>query len=144
MSEQGVSRRNLLQNAGIAVGGGVLGAVGYTVYGPGGHDAPYSSPSGGISSGTVLAPVADIPDGGGVVLTKTKIVLTRTGSQVAAFSAVCTHEACLVNNVQNGLISCPCHGSTFDAATGAVRNGPATAPLPAVPVHIVDNSVVMG
>ena len=121
----------------------MLGAVGYTVYGPGGHDAPYSS-SGGNSSGTVLAPVAEIPDGGGVVLTKAKIVLTRTGNQIAAFSAVCTHEACLVNNVQNGLITCPCHDSAFDATTGAVRNGPATSPLPAVPVHIVDNSVVAG
>ncbi len=143
MSEQSVSRRNLLQSAGIAVGAGVLGAVGYTVYGPGGHDAPYSS-SGGNSSGTVLAPVAEIPDGGGVVLTKAKIVLTRTGNQIAAFSAVCTHEACLVNNVQNGLITCPCHDSAFDATTGAVRNGPATSPLPAVPVHVVDNSVVAG
>jgi hypothetical protein len=78
MSEQSVSRRNLLQSAGIAVGAGVLGVVGYTVYGPGGHDAPYTS-SGGNSSGTVLAPVAEIPDGGGVVLTNAKIVLTRTG-----------------------------------------------------------------
>ena len=144
MSELRVSRRNLLQSGGIAVGAGVLGAVGYTVYGPGGHDAPYRPPTGGNGSGTVLAPAADIPDGGGVVLTKTEIVLTRTGNQIAAFSAVCTHEACLVNNVQNGLISCPCHGSTFDAATGAVRNGPATSALPAVPVHIVDNSVVAG
>ena len=144
MSELSVSRRNLLQSAGIAVGAGVLGAVGYTVHGPGGHDAPYSPPTGGNSSGTVLAPVSDIPDGGGVVLTKTKIVLTRTGNQIAAFSAVCTHESCLVNSVQNGLISCPCHGSTFDAATGAVRDGPAATPLPAVPVHIVDNSVVAG
>jgi hypothetical protein len=42
MSEQSVSRRNLLQSGGIAVGAGVLGAVGYTVYGPGGHDAPYT------------------------------------------------------------------------------------------------------
>ena len=144
MSELSVSRRNLLQSAGIAVGAGLLGAVGYTVYGPGGHDAPYSPATGGNSSGTVLAPVADIPEGGGVVLTKTKIVLTRTGNQIAAFSAVCTHEACLVNDVQNGLISCPCHGSTFDSATGAVRSGPATSPLPAVPVHIVDNLVVAG
>lgn len=144
MTGLNVSRRNLLQSAGIAVGAGVLGAVGYTVYGPGGHDATYGSPSSGNGSGTVLAPVADIPDGGGVVLTKSKIVLTRTGNQIAAFSAVCTHESCLVNSVQNGLISCPCHGSTFDAATGAVRNGPAASPLPTVPVHIVDNSVVAG
>jgi Rieske Fe-S protein len=113
------------------------------VYGPGGHDAPYTS-SGANSGGTVLAPVAEIPDGGGLVLTKAKVVLTRTGSQIAAFSAVCTHEACLVNKVQNGLITCPCHDSAFDATTGEVRNGPATSPLPAVQVHIVDNSVVAG
>ena len=76
-SARDVSRRNLLQGAGIAVGAGVLGAVGYTVYGPGGQEAPYAPPSN--SNGLVLAPVADIPDGGGVVLTKAKIVLTRTG-----------------------------------------------------------------
>ena len=66
MSEQGVSQRNLLQSAGIAVGAGVLGAVGYTVYGPGGHER-HTLAECGISSGTVLAPVAEIPDGGGVV-----------------------------------------------------------------------------
>jgi Rieske Fe-S protein len=141
-SARDVSRRNLLQGAGIAVGAGVLGAVSYTVYGPGGQGAPYAPPS--SSNGLVLAPVADIPDGGGVVVTKSKIVLTRTGSQIAAFSAVCTHQACLVNSVRNGVITCPCHGSEFDASTGEVRNGPASSPLPPVQIHIVDNSVVKG
>jgi Rieske Fe-S protein len=144
MSERDVSRRNLLQGAGIAIGAGVLGAVGYTVYGPGGHGAQYQPPAGVNGSGSVLAPVAEIPDGGGVVLSTAKIVLTRAGNKIAAFSAVCTHQACLVNSVQDRLITCPCHGSTFDAATGQVRNGPATQPLPPVQIHIVNDSVVAG
>jgi nitrite reductase/ring-hydroxylating ferredoxin subunit len=63
----------------------------------------------------------EIPDGGGVVLTNAKIVLTRTGNQVAAFSAVCTHQACPVNmwaKDRNAFV-CSCHGSVFDPKNGA-------------------------
>lgn len=141
MTESDVSRRAVLQGTGVAVGAGILGAVGYTVYGPGGHDTTYQPPAAGAAP-TVLAPVTDVPEGGGVVLTKAQVVLTRTGNQIAAFSAVCTHQQCLVDRVRDGLIVCPCHGSTFDAATGAVRDGPAGAPLPAVPIDIVNGSVV--
>jgi Rieske Fe-S protein len=143
MTASEVSRRAVLQGTGVAVGAGIVGAVGYTIYGPGGHDATYGGPaptSGG--SATVLAPVTAVPDGGGIVLTKAQVVLTRTGNQIAAFSAVCTHQSCLVDRVRAGLIVCPCHGSTFDARTGAVRDGPAGTPLPAVPIAIVNGSVV--
>jgi Rieske Fe-S protein len=37
---------------------------------------------------------------------------------------------------------CPCHGSTYDAATGAVISGPAPAPLATFPVTVVDGEVV--
>jgi len=36
---------------------------------------------------------------------------------------------------------CPCHGGTFNAATGAVLSGPPPAPLPAIPVHIVAGQI---
>jgi Rieske Fe-S protein len=92
-----------------------------------------------------LATVAEIPEGGGVILDPQNVVLTReTGDKVHAFSAVCTHQGCIVNKVANGQISCPCHGSVFNANTGAVENGPATAPLPAVPVTVVNGSVFTG
>ena len=40
-------------------------------------------------------------------------------------------------------LHCPCHGSVYDAFTGAVIQGPAPAPLPRVATHIVDGYVVV-
>jgi Rieske Fe-S protein len=85
----------------------------------------------------MLVSVDRVPVGGGVVLGKEKVVVTRpTADDVRAFSAVCTHQGCTVNSVADGTIDCPCHGSSFDAATGAVRHGPAARPLPEVPVVV--------
>jgi Rieske Fe-S protein len=43
--------------------------------------------------------------------------------------------------VTDGAILCPCHGSRFDANTGAVVAGPARQPLAKVPVVVRDNAV---
>ena len=58
-----------------------------------------------------------------------------------AFSATCTHQGCTVGPVRDGRIVCPCHGSEFDARTGAVVRGPATRPLPQVRVVVRDGAV---
>jgi thiosulfate dehydrogenase (quinone) large subunit len=56
------------------------------------------------------------------------IVVRHTDGSLAAFSAVCTHAGCQVD-LRSGVIYCPCHGSEFDAGTGAVLRGPAVTPL---------------
>jgi Rieske Fe-S protein len=130
----------------------VAGAAGFTwfaVAGPATRTSPspgeYAPPAGSSGTPTALATVADIPEGGGIVLQDQSVVLTReTGDKVHGFSAVCTHQGCLVNQVSAGRITCPCHGSAFDAATGAVVAGPAPSPLPAVPVAVVNGSVYTG
>jgi Rieske Fe-S protein len=77
-----------------------------------------------------------------VVLDAQSVVLTReTGDEVHGFSAICTHQGCLVSAVADGKITCPCHGSTFDANTGAVLGGPAPSPLATVPVKVVNGTV---
>jgi thiosulfate dehydrogenase [quinone] large subunit len=56
------------------------------------------------------------------------IVVRRRDGSLAAFSAICTHAGCRVEYA-SGLLLCPCHGSEFDASTGAVIQGPAVTPL---------------
>ena len=46
-----------------------------------------------------------------------------------ALSKVCTHLGCLVNAPKDRLLGCACHGSLFDANTGAALRGPAGTPL---------------
>jgi thiosulfate dehydrogenase [quinone] large subunit len=56
------------------------------------------------------------------------IVIRQSNGALVAFTAVCPHAGCTVE-YGGGQIVCPCHGSTFNAQTGAVTNGPATTGL---------------
>jgi Rieske Fe-S protein len=92
--------------------------------------APASAPASG--EGEVLVKTADVPVGGGTVITDKKIVVTQpVAGEFKAFSAVCTHRGCIVNSVSDGTINCPCHGSKFRITDAAVVAGPAPRPLPA-------------
>jgi thiosulfate dehydrogenase [quinone] large subunit len=57
------------------------------------------------------------------------LVIRQQNGDLTAMSAICTHAGCACL-YQNGQVQCPCHGSIFDAKTGAVVQGPANAPLP--------------
>ena len=71
------------------------------------------------------------------------VLLTQpSDGVVVAFSATCTHQGCTVRPGAGTLLDCPCHGSEFDGATGAVLKGPAAEPLPAVAVAVEGDQVV--
>jgi Rieske Fe-S protein len=92
--------------------------------------------------GRRLATVDEVPQDGGLVITDPPIVLTRTSTgDVRAFSAVCTHQGCKMDRIADGKIDCPCHGSQFDANTGAVITGPASSALKAIPVEVREGSI---
>ncbi|MGX7828738.1 Rieske (2Fe-2S) protein [Actinokineospora sp. 24-640] len=116
---------------------------------PGGSPAPTGgAPTGGApggATGGALAAVADIPDGGGVLVEgpDTQILLVRTGDAVKAFNPACPHQGTPVSTPSSGVITCPNHGSTFDATTGAVTKGPATAGLSEIPVKVDGGNVVL-
>lgn len=117
-----------------------------------GSDAvqPAGKPSGGGGGegsgggGGALAKTADIPEGGGMVFADQGVVVTQPVSgQFKAFSSKCTHQGCAVNEISNGTINCPCHGSKFDAATGSVKSGPATQPLAAKQIKVEGDSITL-
>lgn len=94
---------------------------------------------------TVLGKAMDVPVGGGVVFPAAKVVVTQaTAGQYKAFSAVCTHKGCTVSSVADGVIKCPCHGSTFKIADGSVVGGPAMSALPTVGVKVDGGNLVLG
>jgi Rieske Fe-S protein len=53
--------------------------------------------------------------------------MTRTSeAEVKAFGTTCPHQGCLVTDIRNGRIVCPCHGSEFNITDGSVAKGPDT------------------
>ncbi|MFL6070164.1 MAG: Rieske (2Fe-2S) protein [Actinomycetes bacterium] len=105
---------------------------------------PTDSKSGGSGSGAdVLVATTDVPEGGGVILSDEKVVVTQPKSgDFACFSSICTHAGCEVGDVSGGTINCPCHGSQYSIDDGSVVTGPATAPLPPVDIQVEGDSVV--
>jgi Rieske Fe-S protein len=141
-----VTRRAALTGTAVAIVGAVVGwavarnsaaASGSTTSGAA-NGYGYVPPASAAGNGRRLVAESSVPAGGGVVVNGARVVVTRdSGGTLHAFSAVCTHQGCLVSSVRGGTINCPCHGSRFDASTGAVVGGPAPAPLPKVSIDVV-------
>jgi Rieske Fe-S protein len=99
-------------------------------------------PSANASAGQELTKTTDIPVGGGTIFKKEKVVVTQpTQGDFKAFSAVCTHQGCIVATVADGTINCACHKSSFAITDGAVTHGPATKPLPAEQITVQGDSI---
>ena len=113
-----------------------------------GTAAPASSAAaGGASSSSAtnaLAATSKIPVGSGMIFPEPQVVVTQpTAGEFKAFSAVCTHMGCIVNQISNQTIDCPCHGSQYSITTGAVVAGPAPRPLPAKQIKVSGGSIFL-
>jgi len=145
-------RRALSGSAAIALGVPVLAACGddsgATAVDPATSSSPddeTSSPSDAETEsggGPALASTADVPVGGCLVVSAAKVVVTQpTEGDFKAFSAVCTHQGCLVETSPGGEIPCPCHGSRFSLEDGSALSGPATASLAPVEITVDGDSI---
>jgi Rieske Fe-S protein len=105
---------------------------------------PKKGDMGPKASGTVLGTASEIPVGGGKIFAAAKVVVTQpVRGQYKGFSAVCTHVGCILSEVADGTIDCPCHGSEFKTTNGAVVTGPAPRPLPKKQIKVVGGQVFL-
>jgi Rieske Fe-S protein len=148
LGHERIARRKFIRmGAALSLGatGGLLAACGADSTGSGGGDAVSSV--GEVGESEVIAAEAEIAPGSAVNFTDSKsgqpavLVRLEDGSFVA-YSAVCTHQSCKVA-YRTEELTCPCHGSIFDPASGAeVVSGPAPRPLPEIPVDVRGGEVV--
>jgi Rieske Fe-S protein len=130
------TRRTALAGIGLA-------GLAVTLTACGGSSGPAAAGSGGDSpGGGALGATSEVPVGGGKIFSSAQIVVTQPAAgEYKAFSAVCTHQQCLVDQVANGTIDCPCHGSKFSAKDGSVVSGPASSPLPGKEISVSSGQI---
>ena len=71
---------------------------------------------------------------------------SRAAGGVVAYTAICTHNGCEVDEWlgPEQLLYCQCHASRFDPKHGGVVvDGPAPRELPALPLKLVDGHLVV-
>jgi thiosulfate dehydrogenase (quinone) large subunit len=90
---------------------------------------------GQVPPGTAVGAARDVPVGQAASFTDPatgdpSIVIRPSSGRFVAFDAVCPHAGCTVGYDPSAkVIVCPCHGSQFNASTGAVEVGPAPTGL---------------
>lgn len=160
------SRRGVLAGVGLVGIAGAISACGLGgssaaggAYGSGGgaSTSPAGGSGGGASTGAAggsggsgggasggLATTSEIPVGGGKVFSSEKVVVTQPkAGTYKGFSAVCTHMQCTVDQVADGTIDCPCHGSKFSVKDGSVVSGPAPSPLPSKNIKVSGTKITL-
>jgi Rieske Fe-S protein len=91
-----------------------------------------------------VAPVIELPidESRKVPFGRYPALVINTAVGLRAYSAVCTHFACIVYwNPVTGMIECPCHAGFYDPLDGSVISGPPPVPLKALSTEVVDGIV---
>lgn len=132
-------RRTVLAVGAAGAAGLTLAACSSSGDGGGGQ----ASPGAGAAAGNGGS-ADQVPVGGAAIVSvgdTAFVVAQPTAGNFVAHSAVCPHQGCLCNEVVGPNAVCPCHGSEFDAESGAVKRGPATKPLAPANVTVTDGTL---
>lgn len=78
-----------------------------------------------------------------VVLDGKPVLLVNLENEYYAIGGKCTHWGCMLidGELEDSIIRCKCHGSTFELKTGAVIKDPATEPEPTYRVKIENSEI---
>ncbi|MFX0538724.1 Rieske (2Fe-2S) protein [Ornithinimicrobium sp. Y1847] len=130
------SRRTVLKGAGaVGVGACLAGC---------GDGRPASPPATTAQDGSVRLSIADIEVGGTHYYPDVRMLVSHPDeSTYLALDARCPHQGCAVNGIKGQVLTCPCHGSTFDAATGEVTMGPAEEGLAVLDSSVEGDEIVV-
>ena len=83
--------------------------------------------------------LGELPEGEGktVIVAGKEVAVFRCGAEVFAIDDMCPHMGASLAGgaVENGVVTCPWHGSQFNVHTGAVSAGPAEDPIRTYPVE---------
>ncbi|MPZ80430.1 MAG: Rieske 2Fe-2S domain-containing protein [Actinophytocola sp.] len=110
-----------------------------------GDDSAAGDPTGG-GGGSVDVALSDIPDGSGLIVDNPaggKALVVRNGQEVKAYNASCTHMGTIIAAPENGVSTCPNHGSQFNAETGEAVKGPATQPLGKLTATVEGDTIIL-
>ncbi len=136
--------------------GKLLGLGGMTVLAVGGYLGAHLSFFQGVGPNqtafdavpedwTPVAKPADLEEGKptAVVAGDAPVLLLRHGDRLHALHDRCSHRGCSLagGQIDDELVTCPCHGSRFDLRDGSVQRGPATAPQPVFDVRELDGEI---
>ncbi len=127
---------------GIAAASAWLGGELAYDLGIGVDHAAFQSPP---SDWTDVAALGDLTDGASkrVEADGTPVLLLRQGEHIRAIGATCPHLGGPLDEgkIDGITVTCPWHGSVFRLDDGALRHGPATMPVAAYEVRIINGRI---
>lgn len=109
---------------------------------------PARAGNSGKGGRTLVGTTDDFPLNSGKVVTvndEPVIIVNTPAGGLKAFSAICTHLACIVYwHEQRQVIQSPCHDGRFNPLNGMVISGPPPRPIPPYEMEIVNGEVYIG
>lgn len=142
---KGVSRRRFM---GLALAGSAIATVGGVLTPIIGYLWPIERKTGLGGERVLVGTLAEFPPNSGKVVSvdnQPVIVVNTENGGIKAFSAVCTHLACIVYwHEQRGVIQCPCHDGRFNPTNGNVIMGPPPAPLAEYRLQVDGSEIYVG